>query len=425
MSSLLQNHLAKCKQGIPAGICSVCSAHPWVIRAAVEQAVETDMLLLVEATSNQVNQFGGYTGMRPADFREFVLKHAADGGFAPESLILGGDHLGPNPWRALPAAEAMNHAETMVAEYVHAGFTKIHLDASMPCGDDPALLSDEVVAQRTVQLCRVAEKARTVGPAPVYVIGTEVPTPGGATHSLEGLQVTSTTAASHTLAVHKRAFEEQGMGDVWHRVVALVVQPGVEFDHDSVVAYDRQKAKSLVEWLRAEPENIVFEAHSTDYQFPEGYNELVEDGFAILKVGPALTFAMREALYALEDIESQLVSTEQRSCLASVVEETMLRQPADWQAYYGGSPAQQKLLRLYSYSDRIRYYWHHPEIIASVSRLVSNLSTVKIPESMCSRYLPAQYARLRMGEIAGDPVSIIVDRIRDVLRVYASACISV
>jgi D-tagatose-1,6-bisphosphate aldolase subunit GatZ/KbaZ len=422
MSSPLQDHLSKRKLGVSAGIYSVCSAHPWVIRAAAEQAAEAGSLLLVEATSNQVNQFGGYTGMRPAEFRSFVLGHAAAAGLDTESLILGGDHLGPNPWRTMPADEAMKHAEAMIAEYVQAGFTKIHLDASMPCGGESAQLSDEVVAHRSVQLCKAAEHARMAGGGPLYVIGTEVPVPGGATHSVQELDVTSISAAEYTLVVHKRAFEEHGLAEVWPRVIALVVQPGVEFDHDAVVAYDRAKAKPLTDWLHVQREEIVFEAHSTDYQLPNAYAELVEDGFAILKVGPALTFAMRETLCALEDMESQLIAETRRSFLTRVIEETMLREPASWKPYYEGSPTEQKLLRLYSYSDRIRYYWHRPEIAEAVDTLISNMSAVAIPESMCSRYLPAQYARLRKNEIAGDPVSLIVDRIRDVLRVYAAAC---
>ena len=421
MSSILQRHLAKQRQGVAAGIPSVCSAHPWVIRAAAEQAAADGSLLLIEATSNQVNQFGGYTGMQPADFRSFVLEHAAAAGVGAERLILGGDHLGPNPWRTLPSAEAMERAEVMVAEYARAGFGKIHLDASMACGDDPERLTDEVVAERAARLCKAAEEACT-GERPVYVIGTEVPVPGGATHSVTELEATSVAAAEHTLAVHKKIFAERGLTDAWARVIALVVQPGVEFDHDAVVGYEREKARTLVAWLRAQPEAIVFEAHSTDYQLPEAYVALVEDGFAILKVGPALTFAMREALDALEDMESQLVAETDWSHLSRVVEEVMLRDPKDWQPYYAGTEAEQKLLRKYSYSDRVRYYWHRPEIAAAVERLMKNLSGVNIPESMLSRYLPEQYVRVREGEISGDAEALIVDKVRDVLRVYAAAC---
>ncbi|QMV18348.1 D-tagatose-bisphosphate aldolase, class II, non-catalytic subunit [Granulicella sp. 5B5] len=420
MSKALQQHLARRKQGVAAGIYSVCSAHPWVIRAAAEQAVEDGSLLLVEATSNQVNQFGGYTGMRPAAFRDFVLEIVKTAGLEPAKLVLGGDHLGPNPWRKQPAVEAMALAETMVAEYVAAGFTKIHLDASMACGDDATHPSDEVVAQRAARLCVAAEAARGAGDAPVYVIGTEVPVPGGATHAVHELPATSTAAAEHTLAVHKWVFEEQLSG-VWERVIALVVQPGVEFDHDAVVDYDAAKASELVGWLQALPEAIVFEAHSTDYQRPQAYVELVRDGFAILKVGPALTFAMREALEALEDIESQLAG-DSRSGLSAAIEETMLREPAEWLPYYASPAAEQKLLRRYSYSDRVRYYWGRPEIAAAVERLVANLAEVNIRESMLSRYLPLQYVRLRAGRISGDSVSLIVDHVRDVLREYAAAC---
>ena len=202
----------------------------------------------------------------------------------------------------------------------------------------------------------------------------------------------------------------------------VVVQPGVEFDHDAVVDYDPAKASKLVDWLKVQPEAIVFEAHSTDYQLPKAYVELVRDGFAILKVGPGLTFAMREALDALEAMESQLVDATKLSGMSAAVEATKLREPENWLPYYTGTPEQQKLWRRYSYSDRVRYYWGRPEVAAAVERLIANLSAVKIPESMLSAYLPAQYLRLRAGQIAGDPESLVVDRVRDVLRDYANAC---
>ena len=421
MANRIQQHLAKRRNGKNTGIYSVCSAHPWVIRAAAEQAVQDGSLLLVEATSNQVNQFGGYTGMRPAAFREFVLEHVKVAGLEESKLVLGGDHLGPNPWRKLPAAEAMAHAEAMVAEYVAAGFTKIHLDASMACADDVTHPSDEIVAQRAAQLCKVAESARIAGEPPVYVIGTEVPVPGGATDSIHDVPATSVEAAAHTLAVHKQVFEQQLPG-VWERVIALVVQPGVEFGHDAVLNYDPAKAAQLTAWLRSQPGSMVFEAHSTDYQLPAAYRSLVRDGFAILKVGPGLTFAMREALEALEDIESQMIGEGERSRLSEVLERTMLSEPENWLPYYAGTPEQQKLLRRYSYSDRVRYYWARPQVMAAVERLVTNLSSIAIPESMLSRYLPAQYLRLREKQIAADPASLIVDHIRDTLRDYAAAC---
>ena len=48
-----------------------------VLEACIDQALFDGALLLVEATCNQVNQDGGYTGMRAADFRSFVTGLAA------------------------------------------------------------------------------------------------------------------------------------------------------------------------------------------------------------------------------------------------------------------------------------------------------------------------------------------------------------
>ena len=164
------------------GVVSVCSAHPLVIEAALLQALEDNGPVLIEATCNQVNQEGGYTGMDPAGFRRFVESVADRVGLARDRVLLGGDHLGPNPWRHLRAADAMARAGDMVEAYARAGFVKLHLDASMSCADEPWLLDDETVAGRAAAL---AARAEAVAPgAAVYVIGTEVPTPGGATEGL-------------------------------------------------------------------------------------------------------------------------------------------------------------------------------------------------------------------------------------------------
>ena len=425
MSNRLRQHLARRRGEAFRGVTSVCSAHPLVLRAAAEEALQAGSPLLLEATSNQVNQFGGYTGMRPEDFRRFAMELVEQAGHDPGHLTLGGDHLGPNPWRTRPAEEAMQLAEAMVAQYVAAGFSKIHLDASMPLGGDPEVLSDEQVAARAVRLCRAAEAAVPPGAErPVYVIGTEVPVPGGATHHLSGVEVTSPAAASKTIDVHRQAFLEAGLHEAWERVLAAVVQPGVEFGHDSVVEYDRSRSRALTALLQDAGGGMVFEAHSTDYQRPGAYRELVQDGFAILKVGPALTFALREALFGLAAMERLLVADDRQSQLAAVVDEAMLREPKDWLAYYPGSAAEQRTLRVYSYSDRMRYYWNRPAVARAVQQLLDNLAAVSIPETMLSQHLPLQYQAVREGRVPCEPVALVVDAVREVLRMYYAACSS-
>lgn len=410
------------KAGEPVGVYSVCSAHPIVIEAAMIQARDDDAWVLVEATSNQVDQFGGYTGMRPADFRDLVWRIADACELPRERVVLGGDHLGPNRWQGLPADEAMAHADVLIAAYVRAGYTKIHLDCSMSCADDPAVLGDEVVARRSARLMRVAEDAAGPEGAEIcYVIGTEVPVPGGAHETLDGVAPTSPEAARRTIAAHREAFAAHGLAHVWPRVVALVVQPGVEFDHLKVVDYRRAGTVELRRVLDAEP-TLLFEAHSTDYQVPQRLRELVEDHWAILKVGPGLTFALREALFALAAIEAELIPAARRSHLPDVVEQRMLADPTYWRAYYDGDADAQRLARRYSYSDRMRYYWPDPDVEQARETLYANLDGVTIPEPVISQYLPDQYARLRAGTLEPTAAALAIDRVRDVLRTYAQAC---
>ncbi len=404
----------------PIGMYSICSAHPWIIEAAFKQAKEDGGLLVIESASNQVNHAGGYTGMRPGQFREFVFKIADSLGFDRQRLVLGGDHLGPSPWKNLSPPEAMRQAAEAVRQYVAAGYSKIHLDTSMSCAGESDLLDARVIADRVAELCAVAELAASAE-KPLYVIGTEVPPPGGAQHELETVEVSSHAAAKNAIEVHRQAFLAMGLGSAWSRVVALVVQPGLEFGDTTIVDYVPEKSASLTRLLDEEP-SLVFEAHSTDYQNAEAYMHLVKNGFAILKVGPALKFAMREALEALEDIERQLVPDPEPSHLFAIVEVAMLARPKDWQGHYHGDAKKMRLLRRYSYSDRIRYYWNEPTVQAAVAKLIGNLQSIDIPLVMLSRYLPEQYAAIRAGAIAPLLQDLIVHRIREVIRMYANAC---
>jgi D-tagatose-1,6-bisphosphate aldolase subunit GatZ/KbaZ len=413
------------KSGRSVGVYSVCSAHPTVLDAAIVQAAADGTYVLIEATSNQVDQFGGYTGLRPAGFRDLVYDLADRRGFPRNRIVLGGDHLGPNRWQRGPAEEAMANAEALIEAYVAAGYTKIHLDCSMPCADDPAVLDDEVVAARSARLLRVAEKTAAAGAVqpPRYVIGTEVPVPGGAHETLHQLTPTSPEHARRTIEAHRSAFADAGLGHVWPRVAALVVQPAVEFDSLQVVDYRHSETAALRGVLDDEP-HLVFEAHSTDYQRPEQLRELVEDHWAILKVGPGLTFALREALFALAAIEDEIIAAPARSRLVEVIEQRMLDEPKYWADYYHGTEDEQRIARRYSYSDRMRYYWPDEKIDHARITLLRNLSDTAIPLPLLSQYLPEQYRRIREGTLEPHPEALVIDRIRDALRPYARACVT-
>jgi len=414
---LLREH----KAGSGSGIYSVCSSHPIVVEAALREARRADHYALIESTSNQVNQFGGYSGMTPVDFREYVAGIAARAALPMHRVLLGGDHLGPNCWRAEPSAVAMERSEQLVADYVAAGFRKIHLDCSMSCADDPAVLSDAIVAARAARLCQASEKAwrASGGEPPVYVIGTEVPTPGGAAEDLDTLAVTTPSAVTTTLEAHRIAFLEHGVNDAWSRVLALVVQPGVEFDHHKVIDYEPAKAGELSRRIEHES-GLVYEAHSTDYQTPDALAALVRDHFAILKVGPGVTFALREILWALVDIESELGAAPADS-LKDVVRAAMQRDPRYWKGYYTEQTSRDFDLQ-YSLSDRIRYYWNVPEVRHASEALVANLGGRRIPLTLLSQYLPKQYAAIRAVALRNDPRELLLDGVAQVLRDYVNAC---
>ncbi len=413
----------KHKEGLPLGIYSVCSAHPLVIQAALEVALSTDTYALIEATSNQVNQDGGYTGMQPADFRELVFTIADNVKLPRDKIILGGDHLGPNCWQGLTSEAAMQKSDILIEEYVKAGFKKIHLDCSMSCSDDPVPLSDDIVAERAARLCQVAERAwkETGGEAPVYIIGTEVPVPGGATEELDELEVTSPEAATKTISTHKKIFEANGLSDVWPRIVALVVQPGVEFDHHKVIDYKDTKAKDLSEFINTQP-HMIFEAHSTDYQTASNLNNLVRDHFAILKVGPGVTFALREALWALDQIEQEWLAAGQTSNLKATMKKVMNELPKYWQPYYTSEGQQLELDCQYSLSDRIRYYWPQIEIQKAYKLMSENFESKSVPLTLLSQYLPLQYQAIRDGEITASVEEIVIHHITIVLKQYLNAC---
>jgi len=278
-------------RGEHLGITSVCSAHPLVIEAALRLAGSWPVL--IEATCNQVNQDGGYTGMTPVAFREFVEGIAGKVGLDAGMIVLGGDHLGPNPWKGLPADEAMAKAEAMIAAYAQAGFTKLHLDTSIGCMGEPAALPDAATAERAARMAAAAER-NIVAKPPLFA----------------------------------------------------------------------------------------------DYQTTGGLRTLVANGFAILKVGPWLTFCLREALYALDAVADVLEGHPPKGGLMAKMEDIMIAAPGNWKEHYEGDTNDLWLKRHFSYLDRIRYYWPTPEAESAVSQLNSRLVGKRIPAPVIGQFLP-------------------------------------
>ena len=409
------------KEGKQTGIYSACTSSPLVLRACMQRARETHSLLLIEATANQVNQYGGYTGMKPKDFTVFVQKLAAEEKLPMSQIVLGGDHLGPLTFTRFAQDKAMAEAAELIRQFVLAGFTKIHIDTSMKvASDDPdTRLSDEVISRRGAALAQVAEdayhellKENPEAMHPVYIVGSEVPIPGGSQQAVDtGLQVTRVEDFRHTVEIFRKAFQAQGLTEAWHQVIGFVVQPGVEEKDAGCTPYDRAKAAALMASIKEYP-NIVFEGHSTDYQTKEALRQLVEDGVGILKVGPALTFAAREGLFALAYAEKEVYADapEKQSHFIEVLDAAMKADPRYYEKHYHGTPAEIAYKRRFSFSDRSRYYMPTAAVQKAQAALFDNFRE-GVPLGVLSQFMPLAYTKVREGTLANDPLSLVKDRV--------------
>lgn len=375
MSDILRNIVARNRAGEKVAIPSVCSAQPDVLRASLKWAQRKDRQIVIEATSNQVNQDGGYTGQTPRCFVEQIHNLATENAIDHDRIVLGGDHLGPQAWRKMAAQDAMEKARILVRSYVEAGFEKIHLDCSEGCAGENAHLPDAVTATRTANLARVCEEA-SGGKDILYVIGTEVPPPGGARVDESGdIPATTPQSAFATLDAHEKAFKSEGVSDIKSRVAGLVVQPGVEFTPMQVHHMPMERDPGLREVMMKWP-GLCLEAHSTDYQDPKVFARLSELGFAFQKVGPALTFAYRQALYALD--MAMGISGENVG-LVNTMERLMQSEPEYWQGHYASG---NRIARHVGLADRIRYYWPHPQAQNAVLALRQRLAEVALPDPL-------------------------------------------
>ncbi|NCO87124.1 MAG: class II D-tagatose-bisphosphate aldolase, non-catalytic subunit [Rhodobacterales bacterium] len=413
MTDILRDIIARNRGGAAVAIPSVCSAHPDVLRASLRLAQARDRAVVIEATSNQVNQDGGYTGMTPAAFIAFVNRLADETGTDRARILFGGDHLGPQAWRRLPADQAMAKGRAMVRAYVEAGFSKIHLDCSEGCAGEPAQLGDDITVPRAADLGAVCRDAAADAGALLYVVGTEVPPPGGARHDDDDdhadIPATTPEAARATLGAHMAAFA--GIGEIG----GLVVQPGVEFTPMAVHHLPLARDPGLMAAIAHHP-GVCLEAHSTDYQHPAAFVRLAEIGFAFQKVGPALTFAWRQAVYALDQMRVQ--AGWGGALVQPAMEALMLADPAGWQGHYHGDAGALRIQRHFGLADRIRYYWPRTEAQATVTALRDDLAGRRLPLPLLAQVFAPQV--LERAEALGGltPDALIAAQVQIALDPY-------
>ena len=192
-------------------------------------------------------------------------------------------------------------------------------------------------------------------------------------------------------------------------------KPGVEFDNDGVIEFVSEKARALSETI-LQYKRIVFEGHSTDYQTPYSLRKMVESGVFILKVGPELTFAYREALTGMEKILNEINGYHGFS---DALLTAMNDNDANWHNHYVNNAKTLQIYQQYSFSDRCRYYLGDIRVKKAIEELKDRFNKSTIPLFLVHQFLPFQYCKIRdcnmklnFDAIVDDMVSLVLDNYR-------------
>jgi len=361
-------------EGASAFVC-ICSSHQSIVEAAIRK-ISRDRLsnVIIEATGNQVNQFGGYSGLTPFEYKQSINSIAESFGMSRDCIFLGGDHLGPLPWKMEPANSAMRKARTLVRDFAAAGFQKLHIDTSVACADDIGGISQEEIIRRAVDLIEVAESAFVDTP-PSYIIGTEVPKAGGV--KSEKIRAPTNPKLIHkNYIAHVAALREKGLNRAANSILAAVAYTGVEFSTNTLIRSEQFSQRHSF----FDDYGYGLEAHSTDYQSEQTLNKLVKSGYKFLKVGPELTFVLRSVLFTLETLERTVVPIHLRSNLEKTLRSVMKTNPAYWHAHHSRDSDMEMVL--YSMLDRSRYYWNDERVQKALKVLRRNINMYDIPDAI-------------------------------------------
>jgi tagatose-1,6-bisphosphate aldolase non-catalytic subunit AgaZ/GatZ len=101
------------------------------------------------------------------------------------------------------------------------------------------------------------------------------------------------------------------------------------------------------------------------------------------------------------------------------MESLMLSQPEYWSRHYAGTEAEKRVLRHYSLSDRIRYYWTSPQARSAVDRLIATMKGQSVPLPLFWQHMPEaeQFAGTPL-----DPEAVVIWRVTQSLATYHAAC---
>jgi len=342
---------------------SFCTSNFDVIKAIILYAKVKNLPILIESTSSQVNQFGGYTNNKPYQFKNKIFKICSELNYPKKKIMLGADHLGPFPWLEYKGLTAWKNSINLLKSCIKSNYKKIHIDTCYDLKDQKKLSKKDII-KKSLDLFKIAKKKNIF-----FVFGTETPFPGSMSNLKEGF--TKVETLKKEVNIYLKYFKTIN----YKSRFAYVIEPRMSFSHFKSSKPKILLLKKHVDFSKKK--NFFFEAHSTDYQSQSVLRKLVLNNFKFLKVGPELTFFFLKAILAMEKIEKDF-SKYKKSKITKVLLLNMNKYPTYWQKYYKGSKSYIQKLLLQSQLDRIRYYWDKKEVSKSIFLLKKNINKLKI-----------------------------------------------
>ena len=343
---------------------SFCTSNFEVLNSIMYFCHINKLPCLIECTSNQVNQFGGYTKITPKKFIKKISNIRKKIKFKKNKLFLGGDHLGPLPWKNLKTKIALKNSIKLIDSYLKQDFCKIHIDTSIKCKDEEKINSN-IIFDRTLKILK-NDKIKKGIKNRFIVIGTEVPLSGSGDN--KRIIKTSNKQIEDEVLKFKKILKQIKSQS---KIFALVIEPGMKYMHSKITSPDFKNFLDKKKFSKKN--NFVFEAHSTDYQPLRILKKLTKNNFKFLKVGPELTYNYSRSLFFMQNLEEKF-SFKKKSDMKNIILTTMKKNKKYWKAYYLGGRSN---LLLNSKLDRMRYYLNLKPIVNSINILKENVNNIE------------------------------------------------
>ena len=389
---------------------SFCTSNIEVIKSILFFCHIKKLPCLIECTSNQVNQHGGYTNKTPKMFIKEILSISKKIKFNSKKLFLGGDHLGPLPWKKKSKTVAIKNSISLINDYLDQKFCKIHIDTSIKCKNDKYINSD-IIFERTNEILNNDNIKKKIKDK-FIVVGTEVPLAGSGDN--ENIIKTSKKQIETEVLKFKKILKKQNLKN---NIFGLVIEPGMKYTHSSVIKpnFTNFTNKKNI----SKKNNFVYEAHSTDYQSKKTLKQLVKNNFKFLKVGPELTYSYSRSLFFMENIEKNNFKLK-NSNIKKIIFSAMLKNRKYWEGYYEKKTTE---LFLNSKLDRMRYYFDTKPVVNSIKTLKKNINLLDSKKILCFMSLTEkkEFLNFKNKKLSNfDIIKLIF--ISRTLKRYFSAC---